>query len=49
MMQQNYSGALDTVNQISLASGSFLPALILKMQLFLAQQDWEQMIETVHR
>ncbi|KAM6161377.1 tetratricopeptide repeat protein 21A [Erethizon dorsatum] len=49
MMQQNYSGALDVVNQISTASGSFLPALVLKMRLFLAQQDWEQMIETAHR
>ncbi|XP_013370524.1 PREDICTED: tetratricopeptide repeat protein 21A isoform X2 [Chinchilla lanigera] len=49
MMQQNYSGALDAVNQISTASGSFLPALVLKMRLFLAQQDWEQMIETAYR
>ncbi|XP_023557980.1 tetratricopeptide repeat protein 21A isoform X4 [Octodon degus] len=49
MMQQNYTGALDVVNQISTASGSFLPALILKMRLFLAQQDWEQMTETACR
>lgn len=49
MMQQNYSGALEVVNQITLASGTFLPALILKMRLFLAQQDWEQAVETGHR
>ncbi|XP_012929373.1 tetratricopeptide repeat protein 21A isoform X3 [Heterocephalus glaber] len=49
MIQQNYSGALDVVNQISTASGSFLPALVLKMRLFLAQQDWEQTMETTHR
>ncbi|XP_027788283.1 tetratricopeptide repeat protein 21A [Marmota flaviventris] len=49
MMQQNYSGALEVVNQITLASGNFLPALILKMRLFLARQDWEQAIETGHR
>src|SRR3712207_8564423 len=28
MMQQNYSGALEVVNQITVASGSFLPALV---------------------
>ncbi|KAF5921771.1 hypothetical protein HPG69_012942 [Diceros bicornis minor] len=49
MMQQNYSGALELVNQITVASGSFLPALVLKMRLFLAQQDWEQTVEIGHR
>ncbi|XP_069907106.1 tetratricopeptide repeat protein 21A isoform X3 [Oryctolagus cuniculus] len=49
MTQQNYSGALEVVNQLTVASGSFLPALILKMRLFLAQQDWEQAVETAHR
>ncbi|KAM5233426.1 tetratricopeptide repeat protein 21A isoform 5-T10 [Hipposideros larvatus] len=46
MTQQNYSGALEVVNQITVASGGFLPALVLKMRLFLARQDWEQTIET---
>ncbi|XP_019518289.1 PREDICTED: tetratricopeptide repeat protein 21A isoform X2 [Hipposideros armiger] len=45
MTQQNYSGALEVVNQITVASGGFLPALVLKMRLFLARQDWEQTIE----
>ncbi|XP_003794524.1 tetratricopeptide repeat protein 21A isoform X1 [Otolemur garnettii] len=49
MMQQNYSEALEVVNQITVASGNFLPALTLKMRLFLAQQDWEQTVETGHR
>lgn len=49
MTQQNYAGALEVVNQIAGASGSFLPALVLKMRLFLAQQDWEQAVETGHR
>uniref|UniRef100_A0A8C6C521 Tetratricopeptide repeat domain 21A n=1 Tax=Monodon monoceros TaxID=40151 RepID=A0A8C6C521_MONMO len=49
MMLQNYSGALEVVNQITVAWGSFLPALVLKMRLFLARQDWEQTVETGHR
>ncbi|XP_036122537.1 tetratricopeptide repeat protein 21A isoform X3 [Molossus molossus] len=49
MTQQNYSGALEVVNQITVISGSFLPAWVLKMKLFLALQDWEQTVETGHR
>ncbi|XP_030186210.1 tetratricopeptide repeat protein 21A isoform X3 [Lynx canadensis] len=49
MLQQNYSEALEVVNQITGTSGSFLPALVLKMRLFLARQDWEQAVETGHR
>ncbi|XP_054408248.1 tetratricopeptide repeat protein 21A isoform X3 [Pongo abelii] len=49
MMQQNYSEALEVVNQITVTSGSFLPALVLKMRLFLARQDWEQTVEMGHR
>ncbi|XP_077929537.1 tetratricopeptide repeat protein 21A isoform X2 [Halichoerus grypus] len=49
MLQQNYTGALEVVNQITVTSGSFLPALVLKMRLFLAQQDWEQTVEIGHR
>ncbi|KAI4553985.1 hypothetical protein MJT46_016165 [Ovis ammon polii x Ovis aries] len=48
-MLQNYSGALEVVNQITVTCGSFLPALVLKMQLFLARQDWEQTVEMGHR
>ncbi|XP_040595708.1 tetratricopeptide repeat protein 21A isoform X2 [Mesocricetus auratus] len=49
MTQQNFSRALEVVSQITVASGNFLPALVLKMRLFLARQDWEQTIETAHR
>nr|KAF6335956.1 tetratricopeptide repeat domain 21A [Pipistrellus kuhlii] len=49
MAQQNYSGALEVVNQITVISESFLPAWVLKMKLFLARQDWEQTVETGHR
>ncbi|CAK6435756.1 unnamed protein product [Pipistrellus nathusii] len=49
MAQQNYSGALEVVNQITVVSESFLPAWVLKMKLFLARQDWEQTVETGHR
>ncbi|XP_065789098.1 tetratricopeptide repeat protein 21A isoform X2 [Muntiacus reevesi] len=49
MMMQNYSGALEVVNQITVTCGSFLPALVLKMRLFLARQDWEQTVEMGHR
>nr|XP_012597615.1 tetratricopeptide repeat protein 21A isoform X6 [Microcebus murinus] len=49
MIQQNYSEALEVVNQITVASGTFLPALVLKMRLLLARQDWEQTVEAGHR
>ncbi|CAM2105157.1 unnamed protein product [Caretta caretta] len=49
MMQQNYSGALEVVNQIIVNFSGFIPAYILKMRLFLAQQDWEQTLETALR
>ncbi|XP_060036382.1 tetratricopeptide repeat protein 21A isoform X2 [Erinaceus europaeus] len=49
LVHQNYTGGLELVNQVTVVSGSFLPALVLKMRLFLAQQDWEQAVETAHR
>ncbi|KAM5281394.1 tetratricopeptide repeat protein 21A isoform 2-T2 [Ctenodactylus gundi] len=49
MLHQNYSRALEVVSLVTGASGGFLPALVLKMWLFLAQQDWEQAIDTGHR
>ncbi|XP_038607045.1 tetratricopeptide repeat protein 21B [Tachyglossus aculeatus] len=48
-MRQNYSGALETVNQIIVNFPNFLPAFEKKMKLQLALQDWEQTIETAHR
>uniref|UniRef100_A0A8C5K0R6 Tetratricopeptide repeat domain 21A n=1 Tax=Jaculus jaculus TaxID=51337 RepID=A0A8C5K0R6_JACJA len=49
LMQQNFSMALEVVSQVTAACGHFLPAFVLKMRLFLAQQDWEQTLETGHR
>ncbi|XP_075778960.1 tetratricopeptide repeat protein 21A isoform X4 [Pelodiscus sinensis] len=49
MMQQNYSSALEVVNQIIVHFSGFIPAFVLKMRLFLAQQDWEQTLETALR
>nr|XP_033787611.1 tetratricopeptide repeat protein 21A [Geotrypetes seraphini] len=49
MMQQNYSGALEVINQIVVNFPSFIPALSIKMNLFLAQQDWDQSLETAQR
>ncbi|KAG8443540.1 hypothetical protein GDO86_012083 [Hymenochirus boettgeri] len=49
LMQQNYSGALEIINEIIVGYPTFLPALIVKMKLFLAQQDWDQTLETAQR
>uniref|UniRef100_A0A9W3FN10 Tetratricopeptide repeat protein 21B n=1 Tax=Camelus bactrianus TaxID=9837 RepID=A0A9W3FN10_CAMBA len=48
-MRQNYSGALETVNQIIMNFPSFLPAFVEKMKLQLALQDWDQTVETAQR
>ncbi|XP_031970531.1 tetratricopeptide repeat protein 21B isoform X2 [Corvus moneduloides] len=48
-VRQNYSGALEIVNQIIANFPNFIPAFIKKMKLQLALQDWEQTIETAHR
>nr|XP_019582896.1 PREDICTED: tetratricopeptide repeat protein 21B isoform X1 [Rhinolophus sinicus] len=48
-MRQNYSGALETVNQIIVNFPSFFPAFVQKMKLQLALQDWDQTIEIAQR
>ncbi|NXL43527.1 TT21B protein, partial [Podilymbus podiceps] len=48
-VRQNYSGALEIVNQIIANFPNFIPAFIKKMKLQLALQDWEQAVETAHR
>lgn len=48
-MRQNYLSALETVNQVIVNFPSFLPALVQKMKLQLALQDWDQAIEIVQR
>ncbi|XP_067824088.1 tetratricopeptide repeat protein 21B-like [Heptranchias perlo] len=47
--EQNYVAGLETVNQIIVTIPTFLPALILKMKLFLAQNNWDQTLETAQR
>uniref|UniRef100_A0AAY4BBA0 Tetratricopeptide repeat domain 21B n=1 Tax=Denticeps clupeoides TaxID=299321 RepID=A0AAY4BBA0_9TELE len=47
--RQNYSGALETVNQVIVSYPGFLPALIKKMRLFLTLQDWEQAVDEARR
>ncbi|GCC29261.1 hypothetical protein chiPu_0007699 [Chiloscyllium punctatum] len=47
--EQNFLSALDTVNQIIATTPTFMPALILKMKLFLAQNNWDQTLETAQR
>ncbi|XP_018408984.1 PREDICTED: tetratricopeptide repeat protein 21A [Nanorana parkeri] len=49
MMQKNYSGALDIINQIIVNFPTFLIALSLKMRYVLAQQDWDQSLEIAQR
>ncbi|KAF7660541.1 hypothetical protein LDENG_00280090 [Lucifuga dentata] len=47
--RQNYSGALEMVNQVIVSFPGFLPALIKKMKLLLSLQDWEQTIDAAIR
>ncbi|XP_051479134.1 tetratricopeptide repeat protein 21B isoform X2 [Apus apus] len=48
-VRQNYSVALEMVNQIIANFPNFIPAFIKKMKLQLALQDWDQAVETAHR
>ncbi|EDO49516.1 predicted protein, partial [Nematostella vectensis] len=48
-LKNNFSGALDTVNQAVVAYPECIPALIEKMRLQLALQDWDQTLETAQR
>ncbi|XP_063424970.1 tetratricopeptide repeat protein 21B-like [Mytilus trossulus] len=48
-MRHNFTGALDLVNQVIVNYPAFLPALVEKMRLQLALQDWDQSIETAQR
>lgn len=47
--RQNYSGALEMVNQVIVSFPTFLPALSKKMKLLLSLQDWEQTVDAAHR
>uniref|UniRef100_A0A1A7XPQ6 Tetratricopeptide repeat domain 21B n=1 Tax=Iconisemion striatum TaxID=60296 RepID=A0A1A7XPQ6_9TELE len=47
--RQNYSVALEIVNQAIVSFSEFPPALIKKMKLLLTLQDWDQTIDAAHR
>uniref|UniRef100_A0A3Q1H576 Tetratricopeptide repeat domain 21B n=1 Tax=Acanthochromis polyacanthus TaxID=80966 RepID=A0A3Q1H576_9TELE len=47
--RQNYSGALEIVNQVIVSFPGFIPALIKKMKILLNLQDWEQTVDAAHR
>ncbi|XP_062519917.1 tetratricopeptide repeat protein 21B-like isoform X2 [Corticium candelabrum] len=48
-MRHNYSGALEMINQTVVSYPGFIPALIEKMRIQLALQDWDQTVETAQR
>ncbi|XP_038077972.1 tetratricopeptide repeat protein 21B-like isoform X2 [Patiria miniata] len=48
-LRHNYSGALDQINQAVVSYPGFMPALIEKMRLLMALQDWDQTVETAQR
>ena len=47
--RRNFSGALENINQAVVSYPGFLPALVEKMKIQLATQNWEQTTETAHR
>lgn len=48
-LRHNYSGALELINEVVVSFPGFMPALVEKMRLQLALQDWEQTIDTAQR
>ncbi|XP_073797334.1 tetratricopeptide repeat protein 21A isoform X2 [Danio rerio] len=49
MLKQNESSALDIIHQILLIYPDFTPALLMKMKIFMALQDYEQTEDIAHR
>lgn len=48
-IRNNYSSSLEVINEVVVAYPGFMPALVEKMRLQLALQDWEQTMETAQR
>lgn len=48
-MRKHFAGALELTNHAIVSFPNFLPALIEKMKIQLALQDWEQAVETANR
>lgn len=49
MAKQKQPCALDIVNQIIVSHPDFVPALNLKMRIFMSLRDWEQTEELARR
>jgi len=49
MLEHNYGLALDIMNQAVVMVSNYLPAIIEKMKVQLAMNDWEQVVDTAHR
>ena len=49
LYRYDFGHAMDVVNQAVAGHEGFVPALIEKMKLQLAQQDWDQAVETAQR
>uniref|UniRef100_A0A8B9RLV5 Tetratricopeptide repeat domain 21A n=1 Tax=Astyanax mexicanus TaxID=7994 RepID=A0A8B9RLV5_ASTMX len=49
MLRQNQSCALDMISQVIASHPNFIPALVLKMNMFMSFHDWEQTAEVAER
>ena len=48
-MKRNFGACLDMISQTIVTFHNFTPALIEKMRLQLALQDWDQVLDTANR
>lgn len=48
-LKRNFSGCLDMISKTIVNFHNFVPALIEKMRLQLALQDWDQVLDTANR
>ena len=49
MKMNKFSMALEAINQAIVNYHNYVPALVERMKLYLAQQDWEQMNESAQK
>jgi len=49
VLQQNFGLALDLMNQAVVQVANYLPAIIEKMKMQLAMNDWEQVVDSALR
>jgi len=49
MKYRKFQKALDTINQAIITFPNFIPALTERAKVYLALQDWEQMIESAKK